>query len=77
MGRKLNKYSLLMHGIKFESFAEFTFEWQKSIYVWVYLFAIYVLYLCTGEALSSSNCLDHDEGTNDSKTDSCTALYGE
>ena len=41
---------------------------KKSMYVWVYLFAIYVLYLCTEEALSSSNCLDHDDGTKDSKT---------
>ena len=66
-----------MHGIKFESFAKFIFEWKKSIYVWVYLFAIYVLYLCTEEALSSSNRLDHDEGTMDPKRDSCAALFGE
>ena len=45
------------------------FFWmKKSIYVWIYLFAIYVLYLCTEGALSLSNCLDHDEDTMDSKT---------
>ena len=43
--------------------------WTKtSTYEWVYLFAIYVLYLCTEEAWSSSNCLDHDQGTMDSRT---------
>ena len=64
----MDKYSLLMHGIKFESFAKFIFEWKKNIYVWVCLFAIYVLYLCIEEDLSSGNFLDHDEGTKDSKT---------
>ena len=50
----VKKYNSLMHGIKFESFAKLIFEWKKSIYVWVYLFAVYVLYLFTKEALSSS-----------------------
>ena len=58
----------MMHRSKFESLAKFIFEWKKSIYVWVYLFAIDVLYLCTEDALSSSNRSDHDEGTMDSKT---------
>ena len=50
-----------MHGIKFESFAKFIFERKiKHIYEWVYLFAKYVQYLNTEEALSSSNYLDHD-----------------
>ena len=49
----INKYSLLMHGLKFETFTKFIFEWKKSIYVWVYLFTIYILYLSTEEALSS------------------------
>ena len=44
-----------MHGIRFESFAKFIFEWQTSIYVYVYPFAIYVLYLSTEEALLSPN----------------------
>ena len=46
----------------------YLFLTKKSIYVWVYLFAIYVLYSCTEEAWSSSNCLDHDQGTMDSRT---------
>ena len=57
---EIYKNSILIHGMKFESFAKFIFEWKKSIYLWMYLFAKYVLYLCTEEALSSSNCLHHD-----------------
>ena len=42
---------------------------EKNLFMYgVYLFAIYVLYLCTEEALSLSYCLDHDDGTKDSKT---------
>ena len=47
---------------------EIYFWMKKFIYVWIYLFAIHVLYLCTGEALSSSNYIDHGEGTMDSET---------
>ena len=43
-GTSRYKYSLLMHGIKFESFAKFVFEWKNPIDVWVYLFAIYVIH---------------------------------
>ena len=39
-----NKYSLLMHGIKFESFAKFIFECKTFNYMWVYLFAINVFF---------------------------------
>ena len=42
---KLYKYSLLMRGVKFERFAKFIFECQTSIHMWVYLFAINVLFL--------------------------------
>ena len=48
-----------MYGIKFKSVPKLFLN-EKFVYVWVYLFAIYVLYFSTEEALSSSNCLDHD-----------------
>ena len=47
---------------------EMYFWMKRSIYVWVYLFAIYALCSCTKGALSLLNCLDHDQGTLDSKT---------
>ena len=40
----LYKYSLFMHVIKFESFAKFIFECKTFIYMWVYLFAINILF---------------------------------
>ena len=49
--------------------AQQIYFWMKnSIYVCIYLFAIYVLCKCTEDGLSSSNCLDLDKGTMDSKT---------
>ena len=46
----INKYSLFMRSIKFESFTTVFFNEKPSIYVLVYLCVIYVLYLCTEEA---------------------------
>ena len=46
----VDKYSLFMSCIKIESFAKFILD-KKSVYAWVNLFAIYVLYLSTEEAL--------------------------
>ena len=40
-----DKYILLMHAIKFKSFTKLFFLMNKSIFVWFYLFAIYVVYL--------------------------------
>ena len=56
------KYNLLMRGINFESFTEFTFEWKTSIFVFICLqyVYIYILYLSADEALTSSICLNHD-----------------
>ena len=34
-----------MHGIKFESFAKYIFEWKTSMYVWAYLLVLYALYI--------------------------------
>ena len=42
-----NKYSLLMHGIKFGSFTKFIFEWKTSIYVWGCQPQTWFMY-CTG-----------------------------
>ena len=47
----VKKYSSLMHVIKFESLAKFIFKEKKSIYLCVYLFAIYMPYLCTEDVL--------------------------
>ena len=49
-----NKYSLLLHSIKFEIVRNLILN-EKIYFVWVYLFAIYVHYSSTEEALSSSN----------------------
>ena len=40
-----NNYSLLMRGIKLESLAKLIFECKTLIHIWVYMFAIKVLFL--------------------------------
>ena len=42
-----------MRGLKFESFAKFSFEWKTFIYVWVYVFATYELSWSTEKDYSS------------------------
>ena len=44
------KYSLLMRGIKIKSHAKFIFEYETSVYGWVYIFSIYELQWSSKEA---------------------------
>ena len=55
-----HKYSLLMYGFRCESFAKFISE--QSIFMWVYLLAIFVLLssINQNQAHSSWNDLQHD-----------------
>ena len=77
-----NKYSLLMHGIKFESFAKFIFGWKKTfmcgficlqyMYLYMYIY-IYLQKRLYHRPIVST--MTKAQWT--AKLDSCTALYCE
>ena len=72
-----NKYSLLKHGIKFESFAKCIFKW-KNPFMCGFICLQYMYYIQVQKRLYHRPIVyTMTKAQWTPKPDSCTALYGE
>ena len=77
-----DKYSLLMHDIKFETFAKFIFEWKNplmcGLFIYIYMYIYIYLCVCTDKRLYRRPIVSSMiKAQWTPKPDSCAELYGE